>query len=345
MRKAFTLVFFSLFTTLIFAQQDSLRHRPAPIDPSKLPPYTLPVRVHDPVMIRQGDTYYMYSTGPGIDVKTSKDLVNWTGLGPVFPKEELPAWHKDFIPAQDGHLWAPDIHYRDGMYHLYYSVSAWMNFNSSIGYATNSTLNPSDPDYEWKDRGCVISYKNGGDGVNVIDPNVFIDKDGSVWLLYGSYQAGLRLVELDRSSGLLKNPENPQPIVITTALGEGGFLVYSRGWYYIFASRGRCCAGNNSTYQVVVGRSRDVKGPYYTKDDESWVENKYTLFMAGDEAQPGKGHNGFLIEKGETRIVYHAYTRAADGTSLLVIRPVFEDGDGWPTLEDTGKLFDVTVWQ
>lgn len=340
-----TVVFTLLSMDNIFAQQDSTRrHRPE-INPALLPANTLPVRVHDPVMIKEKDTYYIYTTGMGVNFQTSRDMKIWERGGNVFQVNQMPAWHKNFIPDQNGHLWAPDIHYRDGKYHLYYSVSAWMNFNSSIGYATNITLNPDDPAYKWVDEGCVISHRNGGDGVNVIDPNVFTDKDGKVWLLYGSYQAGLRLVELDRQTGKLKNEANPELTVLTTSLGEGVFLLYSKGYYYIFASRGRCCAGVESTYQVVMGRSKDIKGHYLTKDDKSWVDNDYTLLLEGDYEQPGKGHNGFFTENGITYIVYHAYTRSAQGTSLLTIQPVYEGEDGWPTLTKTGSFFEVSSYK
>jgi len=55
----------------------------------------------------------------------------------------------------------------------------------------------------------VIDFRNGGEGVNVIDPNAFVEKNGSVWLFYGSYTTGLRLVELDRKTGKLKS-ETPK---------------------------------------------------------------------------------------------------------------------------------------
>jgi arabinan endo-1,5-alpha-L-arabinosidase len=292
--------------------------------------------VHDPVMIKEGDTYYVFGTGKGIGIKTSKDRVNWSRAGRVF--NDSLVWWKTDIPDQKGDLWAPDIHFRDGRYHLYYSVSAWMNFNSSIGYATNVTLNPADPRYKWEDQGMIINFKNGGEGVNCIDPNVFVDDDGRIWLFYGSYKAGLRLTELDPKSGrLMTNP--PFLTVITNALGEGVFVVKSRGYYYIFASRGRCCAGLESTYQIVIGRSKNVKGPYLTKTGESWVDSKYTLFLAGDFEEPGRGHNGFITDRDTTFMVYHAYTRSANGASLLNIKPMFWGSDGWPTLERTNDVF------
>ena len=295
------------------------------------------IRVHDPVMIKQDSVYYIFHTGRGISIKTSKDRINWKNAGRVFDSASLPGWHKTDIPEQDGSFWAPDIHYSNGKYHLYYSVSAWMNFNSSIGYATNTTLDKNDPAYKWIDEGQVINYKNGGEGVNVIDPNVFIDKGGKKYLVYGSYKAGLRLTELNKKTGKIYDP--PLLTTLTTSLGEGVFIIKDAVYYYIFASRGRCCAGMNSTYQVVMGRSKNIKGPYLNKEGESWVDNKYSLFLAGDSTEPGRGHNGFFTEHDTTFIVYHAYTRSANGMSLLNIKPVYIDKDGWPTMEPTGQVF------
>jgi arabinan endo-1,5-alpha-L-arabinosidase len=296
------------------------------------------IRVHDPVMIKEGNTYYIFHTGKGISVKTSKDKLTWTRAGSVFRTTDLPSWHKNDIPNQDGSLWAPDIYYHNGKYYLYYSVSAWMNFNSSIGLATNTTLDFTNANYKWVDHGPVISYKNGGDSVNVIDPQVIKDNDGKLWLFYGSYKAGLRLVALNPATGkLLKDP--PRLITVTKASGEGVFVIRNRQYYYIFASRGRCCAALESTYQIVMGRSKNIEGPYLNKEGKSWVDNHYSLFLAGDSTEPGRGHNGFFTEGDTTFIVYHAYTRAAKGTPLLNIKPLYIDEPGWPTLDQRKKLF------
>jgi len=292
--------------------------------------------VHDPVMIKQGDTYYVFSTGIGM--KTSKDRINWLNTGPVFGRDSIKfTWWKDDIKDKVG-IWAPDIHYSNGKYQLYYSVSAWMNFNSSIGLASNSTLDPKDSAYKWMDEGKVIDYRNAGEGVNVIDPNIFIDKDGKKYLVYGSYKAGLRLVELDYSTGKLKK-DPPDITIITTSLGEGSFIIKGPGYYYVFASRGRCCAGDSSTYQIVMGRSENIKGPYLNKEGKSWVENAYSVFLAGDSSEHGRGHNGFFTEHDTTFIVYHAYTHSANGASLLNIKPMYVNKEGWPTMDATQKLF------
>lgn len=298
--------------------------------------------VHDPCMIKAGDEYYVLSTGMGM--KTSKDMVNWTNDGAVFEKDDpKPSWWNNDIQGKVG-LWAPDIHYSDGKYNLYYSVSAWMNFNSSIGYATNVTLDKKDPRYKWVDQGQVISYKNGGDSVNVIDPNVFTDQDGKEWLIYGSYRTGLRLVELDPRTGKLFN-DRPELDTITTHLGEGSYLIKGPDYYYVFASRGICCAGLKSTYQIVMGRSKTITGPYLNKEGESWKENHYSVYLAGDYDEPGRGHNGFFAQGDTVYIVYHAYTRSQDGAPLLNIRPMYMDTEGWPAAEPTKQLFKMPEFE
>ncbi len=296
------------------------------------------IRVHDPVMIKQGRTYYVFHTGPGVPVKTSTDRIHWRNAGRVFQPGQLPIWHKTDIPEQDGSLWAPDIHYANGTYYLYYSVSAWMNFKSSIGLATNTTLDSTDARYKWVDQGLVIDYKNGGAGVNVIDPAAFRDKNGKLWLFYGSYKAGLRAVELNPKTGkLLTNP--PKITRITPSLGEGVFVIKGPQYYYIVASRGRCCSGMESTYNIVMGRAKQVAGPYLNREGQSWVNDQSSQLLKGDASEPGRGHNGFFTEGDTTYIVYHAYTRSANGASLLNIKPLYMDADGWPTLQPTGILF------
>jgi arabinan endo-1,5-alpha-L-arabinosidase len=255
--------------------------------------------VHDPCMIKADDTYYVLTTGMG--VKSSKDMVYWVSAGNLWDRDTKFSWWNNDIPDRVG-LWAPDIHYANGKYHVYYSVSAWMNFKSSVGYTTNVTLDKKDPRYKWVDEGQVVNYKNGGDSVNVIDPNFFADKDGKQYLIYGSYKGGLRLVELDPKTGKPFS-DKPQLYTITTRLGEGSYIIKGPDYYYVFASRGKCCAGIESTYQIVIGRAKDVKGPYLNKEGKSWVDNNYSVFLAGDYDEPGRGHNGFFAQGDTTYIM------------------------------------------
>ncbi|MEC9017550.1 MAG: family 43 glycosylhydrolase, partial [Pseudomonadota bacterium] len=111
---------------------------------------------HDPVIIREGGIYHVFSTGHGkrlIETRTSTDLVHWKAGDPVFTA--LPAWASQAIPGSNG-MWAPDISFVDGRYRLYYSVSTFGSNRSAIGLATSKTLDRASPDYGWRDEGMVV---------------------------------------------------------------------------------------------------------------------------------------------------------------------------------------------
>ena len=109
------------------------------------------LRTHDPVVIREGKTFYLFSTGGGwrrrgiIPIRSSPDLRTWKRSGSVFTR--LPEWAPKEIPGTRG-AWAPDIAYFNGRFHLYYSVSTFGKNTSAIGLVTNTTLDPESPDYK-----------------------------------------------------------------------------------------------------------------------------------------------------------------------------------------------------
>ncbi len=163
-------------------------------------------RFHDPsTPIRQGSTWVVFATGNGILTRYSQDLKTWTEGEPVFKK--FPAWHKEVVPSQKGHLWAPDIIRRGDRYLLYYSVSGWGKNTSAIGLASSPTLDPKSRDYQWKDEGIVIR-SNDKDRYNAIDPQLFADPDGSLWMVFGSFWTGIQLIELDPKTGMRKGAKS-----------------------------------------------------------------------------------------------------------------------------------------
>ena len=99
----------------------SRRQPPAPvgtITPTRETP------AHDPVMIKEKNTYFLFTTGNGIAVFSSKDMKNWRKEKPVFSK--APEWIAKALPNYRGlSMWAPDISYHNGKYYLYYAVSAF----------------------------------------------------------------------------------------------------------------------------------------------------------------------------------------------------------------------------
>ena len=285
------------------------------------------VSVHDPAIVRQGNTYYVFSTGKGIAMRRSTDLYHWEYIGRVF--QDLPAWISQEVPGVSS-LWAPDISYRDGRYYLYYAASTFGSNRSCIGLATNVTLDPADPDYRWVDHGKVIASTTSSN-YNAIDGNVIEGADGRLWLAFGSFWTGIKLTELDRLTGKPIDASRLVPIASrpTTAI-EAPFVIYRHSFYYLFVSFDLCCRGTDSTYNIRVGRAKQVTGPYYDKEGLPMTSGGGTLIVAGDQRWKGPGHNAILSDQGQDYLVYHAYDSQANGVSALRIRPLYWSDDLWP---------------
>ena len=311
--------------------------RPMPLEAQHLP-----IAVHDPVMAKEGDTYYVFNTGRGISSWTSKDMVNWTAGPPVHSAG--PAWTDKVVPgfSQRYGMWAPDITHRNGTYYLYYSISAFGKNTSAIGVATNTTLDPANPNFKWVDQGMVIESVPGRDLWNAIDPNIAYDAEGNPWMTFGSFWSGLKLVKLDPSMTKIAEPQVWRTIAARerkfgtadTSAGSGVIeapFIFKKGeMYYLFVSLGRCCQGANSTYHVAVGRSAEITGPYLDKEGVDLAKGGGTVVIRGNENYAGIGHNGAYTFDGKDYYVSHAYSLRDDGQQRLMIRPIQWDAEGWP---------------
>lgn len=189
--------------SFIFLAAASAAYASSPKKSSVIP--TSKVMTHDPVLAKQGDTYYLFATGQGISVMSSKDLKNWKFEKPVF--EEAPQWAVETVKGYNGHTWAPDIIFHNGLYHLFYSCSAFGKNTSAIGHATNPTLDPSSPDFKWTDHGKVIQSVPNRDMWNAIDPNIIIDENGTPWMNFGSFWDGIKMVKLTPDMNGVAHPE------------------------------------------------------------------------------------------------------------------------------------------
>lgn len=300
------------------------------------------IRVHDPVMIRQGDTYYLFCTGMGISVYSSPDMKQWKREAPVF--ENPPQWALQAVEGYKGHTWAPDIAFYDGLYYLYYSVSAFGKNTSCIGVATNKTLNPADADFKWIDHGKIIQSVPGRDLWNAIDPNLAFDEEGTPWLTFGSFWSGMKLVKLDSTLTGVAQPEEwytvakrPRDFRTEDAnAGEGAieapFIFRRDGFYYLFVSFDFCCRGLESNYRVVVGRSENIRGPYVDKEGVRMDHGGGTLVVAGNADWPGVGHNSTYTFDGKDYLVFHAYDASDNGRPKLKIETIRWDDEGWPAV-------------
>ncbi|MBN1306916.1 MAG: arabinan endo-1,5-alpha-L-arabinosidase [Chitinispirillaceae bacterium] len=281
--------------------------------------------VHDPVMIREEatSTYRIYFTGYNVGSKTSSDRITWRSASSGL---RAPGWVKEEVPGNSGSdFWAPDIMFRDNKYWLYYSVSVFSKNTSAIGLATSPTLtNPT-----WTDQGVVVK-SSSSDNYNCIDPAIFQDDDGKVWLTFGSYWSGIKLVECDPATG---KPPETRPDYISIANHRSGIeapYLCKWGYYYLFVSWDKCCQGCNSTYKIVVGRATNIKGPYVDKEGTDMLDGGGEIIDAGDDVRKGPGHNGILIDNDTVFCVNHYYAC----NSILQIRHLYFD-DGWPSFTGT----------
>lgn len=288
------------------------------------------VTARDPsTIIREGNTFWCFFTGRGVPSLHSKDLVTWERGPRVFDK--APEWITREVPKNDGVYWAPDLMKVGGQYLLYYSVSSFGAMHSAIGLATNPTLDPKNPAFKWTDHGPVVQSYDGGD-FNTIDPSVFLDDDGKLWLSFGSQWSGLKLVELDPKTGKrLKQDEPMTPIAAGQSI-EAPWIYKRKGFYYLFLNRGNCCAGVNSTYHIKVGRSEDIKGPYVAKDGSLMIDGGGTMvldFKIGPLTGPG--HAGIIEKDGKSWFSCHFEADdRMDGKATLGVMPIQWSEDGWP---------------
>ncbi|MBB5350966.1 arabinan endo-1,5-alpha-L-arabinosidase [Haloferula luteola] len=328
------------------------------------------VEAHDPVLGKDGDTYYLFSTGKGIRVQSSKDLQTWHSEPPVF--SATPAWVAQTVPAFGGDIWAPDIAKHNGTFYLYYSVSAFGRNTSAIGVATNTTLDPTSPNFAWKDHGIVLRSVPGRDLCNAIDPNLAHDADGNPWLTFGSFWNGIKLVKMqpdllqpvtgpgeawytlasrprdfavdDRDAGDSANPEldyatlySPDQLARNRSMKNGAieapFLFQKNGHYYLFLSWDRCCQGVSSTYKILVGRADNIRGPYLDRDGQRLVRGGGTLLLAGDgQDWAAAGHCAAYSFDDRDLLVFHAYDLKDQGKAKLRIREIAWDDQDWPVL-------------
>lgn len=314
----------------------------------------LPTRqtpMHDPVMIKQGDTYYLFCTGFGVGVWSSKDLQSWRKEKPVF--DAPPQWAVEAVPGFKGHIWAPDVAYHKGWYYLYYSISAFGKNTSCIGLAVNKTLDTTSKDYKWIDKGKVIQSYPGKTAWNAIDPNLVFDKKGTPYLSFGSFWEGLKLVQLQKDLKTLsedpdklltiasrkKDPTAANPPSIDDNPKDAGgnaieapFIFKRGGYYYLFASVDYCCKGINSTYKMIVGRSKNVRGPYLDSAGVRMDRAGGTLVMEGNKDWFGVGHNAVYTFDGRDYLIFHGYDAKDEGKSKLRIETLKWDAQGWPVV-------------
>jgi arabinan endo-1,5-alpha-L-arabinosidase len=276
--------------------------------------------IHDPSTIMECDgKYYTFGTGGG-------GLISDDGW----------KWYSGAVRPGGGA--APDaIKIGDRYLVAFGSTGGGLGggHNGKINTMWNKTLDPNSPDFKYSESVVVAESKNMED-CDAIDPGFLLDPTtGRLWLSYGTYFGFIRLVELDPKTG--KRVEGNKAIDIAIDC-EASELEYRDGWYYLLGTHGTCCDGANSTYNIVVGRSKNVTGPYLDNMGRDMVKGGGKMVIAASERLLGTGHFGrFVVENGVEKLSCH-YEADLDqgGRSVLGIRPLLWK-NGWPVAGENVK--------
>ena len=276
--------------------------------------------IHDPSTIMECDgKYYTFGTGGGGLI--SEDGWTWNGGG-----------------VRPGGGAAPDVIKIGDRYLIAYGATGGGlggGHNGIILTMWNKTLDPKSPDFKYSEP-VVVTSSNGKEDNDAIDPGLLLDPtDGRLWLSYGTYFGFIRLVELDPKTGERIKGNEPIDIAIDC---EATDLMYHNGWYYLLGTHGTCCDGPNSTYNIVVGRSRKVTGPYLDNMGREMLKGGGKMVIAAGDRVVGPGHFGrFVVEDGVEKMSCH-YEADLDqsGRSVLGIRPLLWKNE-WPIAGDNFK--------
>jgi len=282
-------------------------------------PLTGNLGTHDPTLINENGTWWEFQTGAGIFGKVSHNGgLQWDPLPSVLPNGL--SWWKTYVPGQSGiDVWAPDVRVYNGRTYMYYAVSTFGSKVSLIGLLSASSIAAGD----WRDDGLVIRTTASND-YNAIDPDLAVDANGAAWLVFGSWNSGIKLTKLGSNM-------KPTGSLFSIASRSGGIeapnIVLRNGYYYLFVSTGLCCQGVNSTYQIRYGRATSITGPYTDKSGVAMMSGGGTLFDGGNSRWIGPGGQDVV---GTSVIVRHAYDATDNGNAKLLISNLNWDSDGWP---------------
>lgn len=281
--------------------------------------------IHDPSTIAVCDgRYYTFGTGEGGLVSDD----GWT-------------WHSGAV--RPGRGAAPDVLKIGDRYLVAYSATGGGLGGSHRGKVLtmwNKTLDPQSPDFKFTEPVEVASSEDGDD-CDAIDAGLLLDPTtGRLWLSYGTYFGFIRIVELDPKTGHRIKGNKEKNIAIDC---EATDLIYRDGWYYLLGTHGTCCDGTNSTYNIVVGRSRQVTGPYVDNVGRDMLEGGGKMVLAARWRKAGAGHFGrFIEEEGVEKMSCH-WEADFDmgGRSVLAVYPLLWK-NGWPVAGD--HVQDGTYW-
>lgn len=330
------------------------------------------VSVHDPSIVQLGNTYYIF--GSHLAAAKTEDLMNWTMIGsgvnpsnPIIPdaKKEM---KEAFTWARTNTFWAPDVvQLEDNKFYHYYCNCEGSSPLSALGYAVSDNI-----EGPYKDLGIILKSgmnsepSENGDKYNAnihpnaIDPHVFFDNDGRLWMLYGSYSGGIYILELDTKTGKpLESGYGTKLLGENHLRIEGGYIQYSHetDYYYLFLSFGGL--DRVGGYNIRIARSKTPDGPYYDYEGNDMIDCKGpagTFFndkaaeeygsklmgsfrwngLDGEEnsdrqAYMSPGHNSTIYqeETGKYFLIFHTRFENRGEHHEVRVHQMFLNKDGW----------------
>ena len=309
--------------------------------------------VHDPSIKKFGDTYYCYSTDvgfgtsvpPGIQVRKSKDLVEWTYVGWVF-NNTLPGMGSQFITSSGGTpnnaLWAPYVLKINNEYRLYYALSADKPRLSVIGLATAAS-----PEGPWTEKGLVVVSKNDNSiQTNAIDPTVVVTETGDQYFYYGSGWDGIYMLKLNPATGLSASNNDKGIRIANRGFTNGAYngnieaaeIIYNKDFkkYYLFISYDWL----QTKYNVRVCKSDNPQGPFYDfkgANANADIDHGPMILAPyqfnGHGGWQGTGHCGVFDDGNNQYFMAHQGRPAVNSYFMdLHIRKIFWTIDGWPVV-------------
>jgi arabinan endo-1,5-alpha-L-arabinosidase len=316
-------------------------------------------RVHDPSNpVRMSDYVMLFASA-----------VNWhyynlTTKTWAYGGKLYEASNSSIPPSRptDGRFWAPHVApcpWSPGNLVIYHSdVTLEDNHESKISFAVSAG---EPPNLIWTAGDSYVVESKGYQMPFAIDPSVFEDDDGSFWLIYGSHAKGIVIVELDPATGYLKvDPENkmwsPDDSRFMTVANYGGcldennveaaYLYKHAGTYYLFANWDVCCHGVESSYNIRIGRSTSITGPYLDKDGVDLAAGGGTVFLdacggiLGDNRFIGPGHAGiYRHTDGKCYFSHHFYdAKSDDDSGSLAVWVLKWNQGGWPYIDTNEKV-------
>ncbi len=282
--------------------------------------------IHDPSTIAECDgKYYTFGTGGG-------GLISDDGW----------SWHSG--AERPGGGAAPDVLKIGDRYLIIYGATGGGlggGHNGRILTMWNKTLDPKSPDFKFTEA-VEVCASDGMEDQDAIDPGMLLDPTtGRLWVSYGTYFGTIRLIELDPKTGFRKKGNKEKDIAIDC---EATDLIYRNGWYYLLGTHGTCCDGVNSTYNIVVGRSRSVTGPYLDNVGRDMFHGGGRMVIAAGDRVCGPGHFGrTIIDEGvEIMSCHYEADFERSGRSVLGIRPLLWKND-WPVAGESfkGGTFEI----